>query len=117
MSIHENVGLFAVGLSGNFYHHYILATLRGSSSESDIKKYVAPRGGLFNYVAAPHYFFELIGWLGVAVVAQQLNAFLVFTSMTSYLSGRAVNQNMWNRKKFEADEWPESRKNLVPFLF
>ena len=105
-----------MGLLGNFYHHYILATLRGSDSRNN-RKYVAPHGGLFNYVAAPHYFFELIGWLGIAVVAQQLNAFLVFTSMTSYLSGRAVNHNMWNKKKFDDAEWPESRKNLVPFIF
>ncbi len=107
--------LFAVGLAGNFIHHVRLAQLRKDSSAS--AKYVAPKGGLFEYVAAPHYFFELIGWLGIAITAEHLNAYLVFASMTSYLSGRAVSQNQWNRQMFPKAEWPESRKNLVPFLF
>jgi hypothetical protein len=92
-------------MAGNLYHHYLLANLRGGSKKTDgEKKYVAPKGGLFNYVAAPHYFFELLGWLGIAVVAQQMNAYLVFLSMASYLSGRAYSQNGWNRSEFsEAD--------------
>ena len=50
------LALFGVGLLGNFYHHYLLATLR-SPGET---KYKVPRGGCFEYVAAPHYFFELL---------------------------------------------------------
>ena len=104
--------LFGIGIVGNFYHHYLLATLRSGSSA----KYVAPKGGLFSYVAAPHYLFELIGWLGIAVVSNHLNAYLVFAGMTSYLSGRSVAQNDFNRRKFD-DEWPANRKNLIPFIF
>jgi len=112
-------GLFSIGLIGNFYHHNLLAELRRSSSKEGIKSsktYVAPKGGLFDYVAAPHYLFELIGWLGIAVVAQHANAYLVFASMTSYLSGRAFSQNSWNRSKFSTNDWPKSRKNIVPFV-
>jgi hypothetical protein len=50
------LALFGVGLLGNFYHHYLLATLR-SPGET---KYKVPRGGCFEFVAAPHYFFELL---------------------------------------------------------
>eukprot|EP00557_Chaetoceros_sp_GSL56_P001692 CAMPEP_0176504208 /NCGR_PEP_ID=MMETSP0200_2-20121128/15797_1 /TAXON_ID=947934 /ORGANISM="Chaetoceros sp., Strain GSL56" /LENGTH=237 /DNA_ID=CAMNT_0017903597 /DNA_START=66 /DNA_END=777 /DNA_ORIENTATION=- len=100
-----NVGtaMFGVGIIGNFYHHFLLAKLRMDPKKTDGAKYVAPKGGLFNFVAAPHYFFglfnfvaaphylfELISWLGIAVVSQQMNAYLVFMSMTSYLTGRAV---------------------------
>jgi len=110
--------LFGVGLAGNLYHHQLLANLRGtSSSGSETKKYVAPKGGLFYFVAAPHYLFELIGWLGMAIVSNHLNVYLVFASMCSYLSGRSVGQNEFNRKKFSNDEWPENRKNLIPFIF
>ena len=111
--------LFGIGLAGNFYHHRLLAKLRGDSDSSggDKKKYVAPKGGLFDYVAAPHYLFELIGWLGIAIASNHLNVYLVFASMSSYLSGRSVAQNDFNRKKFSNDEWPETRKNLIPFVF
>ena len=111
--------MFGMGLAGNFYHHRLLAMLRGDadSNGGDKKKYVAPKGGLFDYVAAPHYLFELIGWLGIAIVSDHLNVYLVFASMCSYLSGRSVAQNEFNRKKFSSDEWPETRKNLIPFVF
>ena len=46
-----------------------------------------------------------------------MNAFLVFSSMSSYLGGRSVAQNEWNRDKFSVKDWPKSRKNIVPFLF
>jgi len=110
-------GLFLIGMVGNFYHHKILASLRNLDSEKKEKMYVAPRGGLFDFAAAPHYMFELLGWLGIAVAANHLNAYLVFTSMTSYLAGRAVSQNEWNRAKFSEKDWPPTRKNMIPFIF
>lgn len=109
-------GLFAVGIVGNFYHHYLLARLRALGDSSSKKRYVAPKGGLFDYVAAPHYLFELIGWLGVSLVATHVNVFLVFLGMCSYLGGRAVSQNEFNRQTFP-ENWPVSRKNILPFLF
>ena len=108
--------LFAVGIAGNFYHHYLLAKLRtGTDKITESNKYVSPRGGLFSYVATPHYLFELIGWLGIAIVANHLNSYLVFAGMCSYLAGRSVAQNEFNREKF--DDWPAERKNLIPFVF
>jgi len=109
--------LFVVGILGNFYHHYLLASLRKNRSGATTKRYIAPHGGLFDYVAAPHYLFELMGWLGIAIVANHLNAYLTFGSMCSYLAGRAVSQNAWNQKVFSKEEWPSSRKNLIPFIF
>ncbi|KAL3921494.1 MAG: hypothetical protein SGARI_006669 [Bacillariaceae sp.] len=44
-----SIGLFVVGSLGNLYHHYLLAQLRRASSTTSHKKYVAPRGGLFEY--------------------------------------------------------------------
>jgi hypothetical protein len=109
----SGLALFSVGSLGNLYHHYLLAQLRLSSS----KKYVAPRGGLFNLVATPHYLFELIAWLGIAVASQQMTGYLNFLSMTMYLSARSRNQNEWNKNKFNEKEWPSSRKNMVPFIY
>ena len=118
--------LFVIGTLGNLYHHILLSSLRRTSKKSltttnsktkTSPAYVPPKGGWFQYVAAPHYFFELLAWLGIAMVTQHLNAYLVFTSMCSYLAGRSVSQNRWNRHQFGHVDWPKHRKNLVPFIF
>jgi len=108
--------LFAVGSFGNLYHHWLLARLRSDpDKKSDSsKKYVPPKGGLFSLVAAPHYLFEVTAWLGIGLVAQQLNAELVAVSMASYLFGRAKSTNDFYMKTFNDSEWPRSRKAILP---
>jgi very-long-chain enoyl-CoA reductase len=106
-----NVSLFAIGLLGNFYHHWLLASLRKTGE----KKYSVPQGGLFSYVAAPHYFFELIGWLGLALTSAHFIPLLSFVSMTVYLFDRAMGQTSWNQKTFK--DYPRSRKHIIPFVF
>ena len=70
---------FTVGQLGNFYHHLLLAGLRKGGS----KAYAVPYGGLFEYVAAPHYLFELISWLGIVLAAQHLCLVIIFVTMTA----------------------------------
>merc|ERR1719343_1067217 len=82
--------LFAVGSLGNLYHHYLLARLRSKgTSNSKTKEYRAPSGGLFEYVAAPHYFFELVAWAGIAVASQQITSYLNLLAMSAYLVARS----------------------------
>jgi hypothetical protein len=71
------LNLFFIGILGNLYHHYLLANLRKDSNNTPkgARRYQPPVGGLFPPVAAPHYFFELVAWFGIACVAQQVNAF------------------------------------------
>jgi very-long-chain enoyl-CoA reductase len=105
------ISLFVTGTAGNFYHHYLLATLRKPGE----KGYKVPKGGFFEYVAAPHYLFELIAWLGVSLVSQHFLSFLCFLGMTAYLIDRSIAQAEWNRKKMES--YPKERKNMLPFVF
>lgn len=110
------VALNVVGQLGNFYHHWLLATLRPRKGEGDFEhKYTIPEAGLFKYVTAPHYFFELIAWLGVAGVTQHLSPLLTVGDMLSYLAGRSIATTRWYKSKFE--NYPAERKNLIPFLF
>lgn len=103
--------LFSTGELGNLYHHVLLANLRKNGSTD----YKIPTGGLFSFVATPHYFFELIAWLGIALVAQQGNALLVVCSMSSYLAGRSVATNRWNMEKLPG--YDKNKKNIIPFVF
>lgn len=108
--------LFIVGEAGNFVHHALLASLRRNPDAAT--RYTLPRGGLFSSVVAPHYFFELVAWLGIAVAASQLNALLVFCSMSSYLAGRAVATSKWYEDNLSPDEVAQLPKHhIVPGLF
>ncbi|KAJ1487900.1 3-oxo-5-alpha-steroid 4-dehydrogenase [Baffinella frigidus] len=116
--------LSAVGQVDNLYHHILLARLRKSSPHSGAagdkasdkgREYVMPTGGMFGLVAAPHYLFELITWLGMAMVVQHAGAFTLFAQMTGYLGGRAKRQLEWNQSKFP--NYPASTRALVPGLF
>ncbi len=109
---------FIIGSLGNLYHHCLLASLRSKgNAKTEVKEYKAPKGGLFEYCAAPHYLFELVAWLGITVASQQLTSVFIFTFMVCYLSARAFNQNQWNQKKFDEKDWPKRRKSLVPFVY
>lgn len=105
------LALAVIGQGGNFYHHYLLTQMRKGGEKS----YSIPTGGLFEFVTMPHYFFELIAWLGLACVTQHLNALLTFADMCSYLSGRSIATTRWYRSKF--DNYPKERKHLVPLIF
>ena len=103
--------LFAIGLLGNLYHHHLLAILRKPGE----KGYKIPMGGLFPFVAAPHYLFELVGWCGVAVLCNHATVWFMFFGMVAYLADRARAQTAYNLKKI--DGYPEERRHIVPFLF
>lgn len=103
--------IFIVGQMGNGYHHLLLANLK----RTDEKKYCVPAGGLFEYVATPHYLFEIMSWFSFFLVSQQLNTLLTSLIVTMYLTGRAVTTNEWNRQNIP--NYPTDRKNMFPGLF
>lgn len=110
-AVAAGVALFAIGEIGNFWHHCLLAALRTPGDSG----YKTPRGGLFRFVTCPHYLFELVAWLGIALMTQEVHSFLVFASMSSYLGGRSVSQNRWARSNIDA--YPGDRKNIIPLIF
>ena len=101
--------LFASGEALNFWHHKLLADLRGAGSE-----YVLPRGGWFERVACPHYLFELLAWLGIALLSRHLFAYIAFAGMFGYLLARSLKTLSWYRAKFP--DFPKERKALIPWL-
>lgn len=103
---------FLIGQAGNLYHHILLRGLRNSRTD---KNYVIPNSGLFRFVVCPHYFFELISWLGIAILSRHWETYVVFFIMCCYLSGRSERTRVWYMEKFP--EFPPNRKRIVPFGF
>lgn len=80
------------------------------------KGYKVPAGGLFGFVAAPHYLFELVAWLGVAFCTQHVFSLVLWGGMCAYLFERAGAQDAWNREKLK-DKYPKERKCIIPFVW
>ena len=59
---YPEIFLFLIGISGNFYHHYLLSKLRTKGD----KEYRIPNGSLFDFVICPHFLFEIIDFLGIS---------------------------------------------------
>ncbi|KAL4575336.1 hypothetical protein LXL04_022178 [Taraxacum kok-saghyz] len=106
------IGLFAVGIIGNFYHHYILANLRKDGE----KEYKIPQGGLFDLVICPHYLFEILGYVGISCISQTLYAFAFTLGTIFYLTGRSYATRQWYLSKF-GDKFPKDVKAFIPYVF
>lgn len=105
------IGLFVLGIAGNFYHHYLLSRLRKKGQEV----YAVPQGGLFPLVVCPHYLFEIIGWAGMAFISQTPYAFCSLLGTSFYLMGRSYATRGWYLQKM--DDFPRQRKAIFPFIF
>lgn len=110
---------FFAGVMGNFWHHYILASLRRPGNDTRLissGKYKIPVGGMFGLATCPHYMFECIGFWGIALVSGGLIPIAQATHLTAFLAGQSVATSRWYVQKF-GDKWPKDRKHLVPFIF
>ena len=101
--------IYIVGIAGNFYHHKLLADLRKNSLD-----YFIPKGGLFEYVVCPHYLFEILIWLGIALLSRHLVAWIILLFIVLYLVTRSWRALQWYHEKFK--DFPKDRKGILPFV-
>lgn len=74
------------------YRKLISSLYIGNITQTRRKTYKLPQGGLFTYVNAPHYFFELIAWFALTLVSRHVFSVATFEGMVVYLSQRANAQ-------------------------
>ena len=102
--------LFVGGVIINWYADRILINLRKNNRNG----YSIPKGFLFRYISCPNFFGEIIEWTGFAIMAWSLPALaFVIWSLTN-LVPRALDHHRWYIKTFE--EYPKSRKAIIPFI-
>lgn len=88
--------------------------LIGLRTESQIG-YLIPRGGLFNYISCPNFFGEIIEWSGFALMAWNLPALSFAVWTAANLIPRALDHHNWYKRYFN-EEYPKSRKAIIPFI-
>lgn len=120
----RTVWLVAVGLVvfvlaelGNARAHRMLRELRPEGSTLR----VIPRGFLFERVSSPHYLFEILSWLGFALVAQTWAACAFLVVGAGILGSWAHARHVAYRKDFDGlegrEQYPASRRALIPGVF
>jgi very-long-chain enoyl-CoA reductase len=109
--------LFVVAELGNAKAHRMLRALRPEGS----KARVIPRGFLFESVSSPHYLFEILSWVGFALVSQTWAAGAFLVVGAGILGAWAHARHAAYRKDFDGREgrelYPASRRALIPGLF
>ncbi len=103
--------VFSAGLVINIWADSVLFRLRKPNETG----YKIPKGGLYEFIASPNYFGEILEWTGYAIMTWALPglSFAVYTFAN--LAPRAISNLRWYRKTFE--DYPRSRRALIPFLF
>jgi len=122
--IYAGAAVFAVGEIGNAWAHWHLRQLRKGFKAIGTGKYVIPSAGPFGYITCPHYTFELVSWLGYAIMNGFDAASISFIAMSITLMGSFVADRHAKYTKMEKDgHWdgkgvPPSKKwKIVPFVW
>ena len=111
--------LFAIAQMGNFYCHAHLRYLRPDPADS---KWVVPQAFPFSVLVAPHYTFELLGWLGYSLAAGLAppSILILALSLITLIDCSQRRRDKYNKlykdgvSKDGSD--PASRWNLIPFF-
>jgi very-long-chain enoyl-CoA reductase len=109
--------VFVLAELGNAKAHRMLRDLRPAGS----KLRVIPRGFLFERVSSPHYLFEILSWVGFAIVVQTWAALAFLLVGAGILGAWAHTRHLAYRKDFDGlegrEKYPEQRRALLPGIF
>jgi len=102
--------IFLIGFIINKQSEQILKGLkRGHHND-----YQIPSGKLFDYVSNPHYFGELLEWLGWAILCWSPAGMAFFVFSFANLFPRAIANHKWYLQHF--NDYPPKRKAIIPFI-
>jgi very-long-chain enoyl-CoA reductase len=102
---------------GNARAHRILRDLRPEGT----KARVIPCGFLFERVSCPHYLFEILSWVGFALLTQTWAARVFLLVGAGILAAWARARHVAYVKEFDGQDgrpkYPASRRALIPGVF
>uniref|UniRef100_A0A3B3BR38 3-oxo-5-alpha-steroid 4-dehydrogenase n=1 Tax=Oryzias melastigma TaxID=30732 RepID=A0A3B3BR38_ORYME len=101
--------LFLVGLSINIHSDHILRNLRKPGELI----YRIPRGGMFEFVSGANFLGEILEWCGYAVAAGSFPAWAWAFFTVCSIGPRACHHH---RYQYQFEDYPPSRKAIIPFL-
>lgn len=116
--------LFLVGEIGNCHCHLQLKSFRKMKREAYLSKknkHVIPFGYMFELVSCPHYFFEIVSWIGYLIATWTLPAAVFLAASVATLVTYAHKKHKAYLVEFDGlagrELYPRRRKALIPFIF
>lgn len=92
-----------------------LTSARGRTGR--LERIVVPRGGMFDYVCAANFTYEIMEWFGFALATNfaipQL-AFFLYT--TCNLCSRGLRHRQWYQKRM-GKKYLKGRTSVIPYIF
>ena len=122
------LGIFLIGMATNIIHdHYVFHLRRQSdgklkkdgidpSTLPAAKRYVIPRGLLFDYVSCPAYLGEIVEWLGWAIASNTSGGWCFAAYTFCNVFPRGVMAHRWYLETF-GDAYPKNRRAVIPFVW
>ena len=102
--------LFTSGFVINQQSDAILMNLRKPGERG----YKIPYGGLYRWISSPNYFGEIVEWIGFALAAWTVPAWVFAWFTASNLVPRALSNHRWYLEHF--GDYPKERRAIIPFV-
>jgi len=122
--VQAGLGIFLLSELGNLYCHIKLSNMRPQEGS---KKREIPKGFMFNLVACPNYFFEIMSWVGFTVMtfnpavtslANQTIWSAAFTLVgLLQMADWALKKHKEYKKTYGKEYTDLRRKAMIPFIF
>ncbi|KAJ3706916.1 hypothetical protein LUZ61_010621 [Rhynchospora tenuis] len=106
--------IFFLGWVHQFRCHSILGSLRKNKGADE---YIIPYGDWFKYVSCPHFFAEIVIYVGILVASggYDITVWLLLIFVAANLSFAAADTHRWYKQKFE--DYPRTRRAIIPFIY
>lgn len=104
------LSFFAIGFAINQHSDSILLNLRKPGERG----YKIPYGGFYRWITSPNYFGEIVEWIGFALAAWTVPAWVFAWFTASNLVPRAFSNHRWYLEHF--DDYPKDRRVIIPFV-
>jgi very-long-chain enoyl-CoA reductase len=104
--------LMLISEYGNYSAHRTLKKLK----EENFGKRGIPRGGLFEYVSCPHYFFELCSWFIFSLIVNTVTSYLFVLYSLISMGTLAIKKHKAYLDYFK-EKYPKDRKAMIPYIF
>jgi very-long-chain enoyl-CoA reductase len=112
--VNAGLAIFILSELGNLYCHVKLSLMRPAEGS---KKREIPTGFMFDLVACPNYFFEIMSWVGFSIMTF-LPASAIFTLVGLYqMQEWAVKKHKEYKKTYETEYTKLKRKAIIPFVY